>query len=134
MPLPHRNVTVSLIAHAGDFVSEPVTIRLVWGGPATPAPAPATVPSHAAAPPARDGGLVAPVGNAGVASAAERCLRPKDVFRDCENCPQMMVVPAGSFTMGSSRWEDGRDEDEGPQHDVTRYAKRRRQPGDRRFV
>jgi formylglycine-generating enzyme required for sulfatase activity len=31
-----------------------------------------------------------------------RCVRPKDTFRDCEACPEMVVVPAGSFTMGSS--------------------------------
>jgi formylglycine-generating enzyme required for sulfatase activity len=31
-----------------------------------------------------------------------RCLRPKDAFRDCDDCPEMVVVPAGSFMMGSS--------------------------------
>ena len=55
---------------------------------------------------------------AGVA-AAERCLKPMDVFRDCENCPEMVVIPAGSFTMGSPANEGDRDDDEGPQHDVT---------------
>lgn len=33
------------------------------------------------------------------------------VFRDCDFCPQMVVVPAGSFTMGG--------ESEGPRHRVT---------------
>jgi formylglycine-generating enzyme required for sulfatase activity len=28
-------------------------------------------------------------------------FRPGDVFRDCPDCPQMVVVPAGSFDMGS---------------------------------
>ena len=27
------------------------------------------------------------------------------MFRDCENCPQMVVVPAGTFRMGSLRAE-----------------------------
>ena len=27
------------------------------------------------------------------------------MFRDCETCPQMVVVPAGTFRMGSSRAE-----------------------------
>jgi hypothetical protein len=27
------------------------------------------------------------------------------VFRDCQECPEMVVVPAGSFTMGSSPQE-----------------------------
>jgi formylglycine-generating enzyme required for sulfatase activity len=34
--------------------------------------------------------------------ARERALKPKDSFRECPNCPEMVVVPAGSFTMGST--------------------------------
>ena len=52
-------------------------------------------------------------------AAQERALKPKDVFRECENCPEMVVAPAGSFTMGSPVDEGGRDSDEGPQHRVT---------------
>ena len=40
------------------------------------------------------------------------------VFRDCADCPEMVVIPAGSFTMGSSSSESGRYDDEGPQHPV----------------
>jgi formylglycine-generating enzyme required for sulfatase activity len=47
-----------------------------------------------------------------------RCLRPKDTFRDCVECPEMVVVPAGSFMMGSPPNELGRFEREGPQHRV----------------
>ncbi len=39
-------------------------------------------------------------------------------FRDCTDCPVMVVVPAGSFDMGSPSHEEGRDEDEGPVHRV----------------
>ena len=42
-----------------------------------------------------------------------------DVFRDCPHCPKMVVVPAGRFTMGSPASEEGRDDREGPQHEVT---------------
>jgi formylglycine-generating enzyme required for sulfatase activity len=39
---------------------------------------------------------------------------------DCEQgCPVMVVVPAGKLTMGSPSREVGRDQDEGPQHEVT---------------
>jgi formylglycine-generating enzyme required for sulfatase activity len=40
-------------------------------------------------------------------------------FRDCDICPEMVEVPAGSFMMGSPETEKLRDPDEGPQHPVT---------------
>ena len=42
----------------------------------------------------------------------------KDVIRDCPNCPEMVVVPAGEFMMGSPQSERGRNPDEGPQRKV----------------
>ena len=44
---------------------------------------------------------------------------PGTVFRDCPECPEMVVVPAGSFMMGSPPSEKDRDDDEGPRHQVT---------------
>jgi formylglycine-generating enzyme required for sulfatase activity len=40
-------------------------------------------------------------------------------FRECRDCPEMIVIPPGSFLMGSPTREEGRDPDEGPQHQVT---------------
>ena len=51
--------------------------------------------------------------------AADQRYEPGDTFRDCLECPEMVVVPAGSFTMGSPQSEKGRTYYEGPQHRVT---------------
>ena len=40
-------------------------------------------------------------------------------FRDCPSCPEMVVVPAGSYEMGSPASEARRNENEGPVHRVT---------------
>jgi len=43
---------------------------------------------------------------------------PGDRFRECPSCPLMVVVPAGEFLKGSPPNEEGRYDDEGPQHPV----------------
>ena len=47
----------------------------------------------------------------------ERALKPKDSFKECTDCPEMVVVAAGSFMMGSPPSQD--DTVEHPQHKVT---------------
>ena len=42
-----------------------------------------------------------------------------DVFKECDKCPEMVVMPAGRFTMGSPDNEPERERYEGPQHTVT---------------
>lgn len=45
----------------------------------------------------------------------ESALKPSDSFKECEDCPWMTVVPAGSFVMGSPQSEPRRESVEGPQ-------------------
>jgi formylglycine-generating enzyme required for sulfatase activity len=49
----------------------------------------------------------------------EHALIPGQDFKECADCPKMVVVPAGEFIMGSSEDEEGRYSDERPQHKVT---------------
>lgn len=46
-------------------------------------------------------------------------LRDSALFKDCAECPAMVVIPGGSFQMGSPDDVPGRAPEEGPQHPVT---------------
>ena len=50
--------------------------------------------------------------------ARREASKPGTVFRDCTDCAQMVVIPAGEFTMGSPPSEAGRLDHEGPQRAV----------------
>lgn len=49
----------------------------------------------------------------------ERSYGPGETFRDCAECPEMVVIPAGAFLMGSPEKEAGRSNNEGPLREVT---------------
>lgn len=92
----------------GRYVSLAKSRALPQVATATPAPA-APTPSTPG-PIACSGGTLASLSNAGVGTC----------FKDCaDGCPEMMVIPAGSFTMGTPASEQGRYASEGPQHSVT---------------
>ncbi|WP_030131476.1 formylglycine-generating enzyme family protein [Pseudomonas sp. QTF5] len=57
----------------------------------------------------------------GIAQAAASAP-PGKIFKDCKDCPEMVVLPTGTFTMGTPDNEVGREPDEGPLHPVT-FAK-----------
>src|SRR6266404_6212646 len=77
------------------------------------------------------GGMFALIAALANEPAAEKPAagKPGNVFRDCPDCPEMVVIPAGNFTMGSSAAEKswaasqvGSAEgvaDESPQHNVS---------------
>ena len=65
------------------------------------------------------GGTSAAAGGvAGTEAVGDAGLRPGQVFRDCEDCPEMVVVPAGSFRMGCVSGQDYCYDDEFPVHEV----------------
>ena len=45
-------------------------------------------------------------------------IKPGTVFTDCDNCPEMVVIPEGNFMMGSRASEIGRQNHESPVHPV----------------
>ena len=53
------------------------------------------------------------------ATAADAGLPVGVLVRDCPQCPQMVVIPAGRFVMGSPAGEEGRFDAESPQHSVS---------------
>lgn len=44
---------------------------------------------------------------------------PGWAFQDCPHCPEMLVVPAGKYMMGTPESEERRKKREGPRHEVT---------------
>src|SRR5262249_977377 len=66
----------------------------------------------------------ASLSNASESKIVVTSFRPAQVFRDCADCPEMVVVPAGNFTIGSPANEQGHDDTEGPQRkiDIRQFA------------
>jgi formylglycine-generating enzyme required for sulfatase activity len=55
-----------------------------------------------------------------LAAQAEHALKPGQSFKECaKDCPEMIVIPAGTLMMGSPDTEPGRQSNESPQHKVT---------------
>ena len=83
-----------------------------WGIlPEEPKPVPKAAPKPMPKPAPKAQEAAAPVAAPPAKAAAKR--RPGKVFRDCADCPEMVVIPAGSFDMGGSGG------DESPVHRVS---------------
>ena len=67
---------------------------------------------------------LASLGGSGDAPRPGDGVRDGEAFRDCPSCPELVVIPAGEFVMGSPASEEGRRDTEGPQRwvRVERFA------------
>jgi len=62
---------------------------------------------------------LSPPSASGLSQSEECGLKPKDIFKECEHCPDMVVVPTGEILMGSSVSDIDSGlaaANEGPQH------------------
>ena len=80
------------------------------------------------------GSQAAPAGEGPAINNLAKTVKPGDLLGDCKECPEVVVLPAGSFAMGSPEDEYGRRSEEGPVHNVAirqfalgRYAVTRQQ-------
>jgi formylglycine-generating enzyme required for sulfatase activity len=98
-------------------VAPPAAAPATSGGPSPSppsrpaAPAPSVAPAVGVFPSARSA--------APLSASEERLLKPGDAFAECTHCPEMVVLPAGSFQVGSPPDEEGREANEGPQRKMT---------------
>lgn len=103
-----------------------VALAILWAG-AVPAEAAKKKHRSPAArqikPPPRELAYVPrqiqPWGAMPLSAETEAALKPKDSFKECANCPEMVVVPKGSFMMGTPPNEPDRWKGEDPVHRVT---------------
>jgi formylglycine-generating enzyme required for sulfatase activity len=107
----------------GEIELSPAMVPAPPAQPSAPAPQPsppsqqiavATPPAQVAPPKPVEPAVITVPRPEGI-----KQYKPGDSFKDCDQCPEMVVMPPGIFTMGSPSNEKGRRKVEGPQHKVT---------------
>ncbi len=98
-----NEITFTVSVHPSDPDCELGALRR---SPGTQAPSDAT----------KDKGAEA----AGASAVADKSAPPTPgtIFKDCDDCPELVVVPTGRFNMGSPESEPGRLDIEGPKRPV----------------
>jgi len=103
-----RGVLTAILA-AGFMILGLVVV--VWPSGPDADPANADLPSSAAS------GSVTAAAALRAAQAGEAIANRR--FTECAECPEMVAIPGGAFTLGSPSTEIGRQSDEGPQRQIT---------------
>ncbi len=84
-----------------------------WAAEAEPNLTPRQIAAYATAQSPRDG-------NFSLVTVSIPTEHPAgQIFRDCPSCPEMVVVPAGKFHMGSPASERGRNDNEEPRREIS---------------
>jgi formylglycine-generating enzyme required for sulfatase activity len=113
-----RQVRVDVMAATGEdqipWDASSLTGEFFFKKPDGSAPAQQTAAMTPAAPLAPS-----PAASTGSAKAPEPAVAPGKPFRDCPNCPELVSIPTGSFSMGSPATDEVDRRDEKPQVKVT---------------
>lgn len=89
----------------------------VCGGAQAPDPSQSVIPNRPPPPPPKP--RPAPAPRPAAVPAPAPAPSAGRVIQDCSECPELVVIPAGRFLMGTPASEPSRGSDEGPQHWVT---------------
>ena len=105
---------------AAVFAAATLTLALAGDTSAKTKPVKPTPPEQTAQPPSSPSQqFIVTKGVEPLTPEREQSLRPRDSFKECDVCPEMVVVPKGSFMMGTPADEPYRLKGEDPVHSVT---------------
>ena len=117
---PERSKTAAAPPDTGKGTTTAPAVTPPPGKPAEPPvkmAAPAPTPPPAVSPPPANAAPSPPSSQVRMGlltEAAERNLKPGDRFKECDTCPEMVVIPRGDFIMGSTAGQPGHESDEAP--------------------